>query len=38
MSYKTALSTECLITHFTGIRSLTSMYELMSYQMVSLTV
>jgi len=32
MSYKTALLTECLITNFTGIRTLTTMYALMCYQ------
>jgi len=32
MSFKTALLTECLITHITSIRSLTTMYALMSYK------
>ena len=33
MCCQIALSTECLITHITNIRALTSMYVLMSYQM-----
>jgi len=32
MSCQMALLTECLITHTTGIRSLTAMYVLMPYQ------
>jgi len=37
MSYEIALVTECLITHMTSIRSLTTMYVLMSYQMSLVT-
>jgi len=32
MIYQIALITECLITHFTTIRVLTTMYALMSYK------
>ena len=37
MCYQTALTTECLITHVTWIRTLTAMYSLMCYQTALLT-
>jgi len=37
MIYQATLVTECLITHITSIRALTSMYVLMSYQMAVFT-
>jgi len=37
MSYQLNPVTECLITHFTGIRALTNMYALMFYQTALLT-
>jgi low affinity Fe/Cu permease len=32
MSYQITLLSECLITHFTGIRTLTTMYAMMCYK------
>jgi len=37
MLYETTRVTECLITHITPIRALTSMYALMAYQIALTT-
>jgi len=37
MFYQTALVTECLITHFPGIRALTNIYGLMTFKNTVLT-
>ena len=37
MCYKTALLTECLLTNFTAIRMLTTMYALMFYKIALTT-
>jgi len=38
MNTETALLTECLITHITGIMALTAMYVFMVYQTILVTV